>query len=164
MDEKKITPKQWEDATEKTIREAMERGEFDNLRGKGKPLDLDINPYTPADWQLAYKILKDAGAAPDWIEQGKEIRAELAKLNAWLADQIEWQRERLLKSKTLAPDKMIAERKFLAEAREQTQRKFRERSGDLNKAIDLYNLKAPSSVPHFTRIRIEEELEKLFRV
>ena len=75
MDEKKKrTLFEWEDAIEKQIREAMERGEFDNLKGKGKPLDLERNPFTPADWQLAYKIMQDNNVAPEWIEHGKSIR------------------------------------------------------------------------------------------
>jgi hypothetical protein len=160
MDAKKQTPQDWEDAVEKQIRAAMERGEFDNLRGKGKPLDLGGNPYAPDDWQLAYKMMKDAGVAPDWIEAGKDIRADLQTLTTWLAKQAQWQRERAAKSKTLAPDKLIAEYEHLARVREQTGAKFRERAAALNKEIDVFNLKAPPGIPHFARLRIEEEIEK----
>ena len=36
---------QWEMIAERKIREAMEEGAFENLRGKGRPLDLEENPY-----------------------------------------------------------------------------------------------------------------------
>ena len=36
--------KGWESLIDKKIREAMERGEFDNLTGKGEPIDLSENP------------------------------------------------------------------------------------------------------------------------
>lgn len=160
MDAKKQTPRDWEDAVEKQIREAMARGEFENLRGKGKPLDLGGNPYAPKDWQLAYKMMQDAGVVPDWIEHGKEIRADLETLMAWLAKQAQWQRERAAKARQLAPHKMIAEHKHLATVREQIVTKFRERARALSQEIDVFNLKAPPGIPHFTRVRIEEEIEK----
>jgi hypothetical protein len=47
-----------ESAIEQKIREAMARGEFDNLPGKGKPLDLEAYFNTPEDLRMAYSILK----------------------------------------------------------------------------------------------------------
>ena len=43
---------------ENKIREAIERGEFDNLPGKGKPLDLTESFNTPGDLRLGYAMLK----------------------------------------------------------------------------------------------------------
>ena len=119
-EEEKPRRKDWEAAVEKQIREAMERGDFANLRGVGKPLDLSENPYTPEEWRLAFKVLKDAGAAPGWIEQGKEIRNELRALSTLLNSQSRWHHERREKIKTLAPNKMIAEYENLTQAIEKT--------------------------------------------
>jgi len=69
---------EWTRLVEDQIREAIERGEFANLPGAGKPLDLAENPYTPEELRLAYKILKDSGYAPLWIELHKEIEADIA--------------------------------------------------------------------------------------
>ncbi len=74
-----------ENPAEKKIREAMERGEFDNLPGKGKPLKLDDNPFVPEDLRLAYHLLESNGFAPEWIELGAEIERERARLEALLA-------------------------------------------------------------------------------
>ncbi len=60
---------------------AVERGQFDNLEGAGKPLNLEENPYEPADLRMVHKILKDNGFAPHWIELGKEIDALQAKFS-----------------------------------------------------------------------------------
>lgn len=68
-----------QDLVEEQIRKAQERGEFDNLKGKGQPIDLSENPYEPADLRMAFKILKDNDFAPYWIELGKEIDADLEK-------------------------------------------------------------------------------------
>ena len=63
-------------AIEQIIRDAMERGEFDNLRGEGKPLDLSAYFNTPEDLRLAYSMLKSADILPQEAELLKEI-AEL---------------------------------------------------------------------------------------
>ena len=40
-----MSRKDWESWIDQQIREAQERGEFDNLPGKGRPLDLTPNPH-----------------------------------------------------------------------------------------------------------------------
>ena len=64
----------FEKIAEKRIKEAIERGEFDNLPGKGKPLVLEDDSHLPPDLRLAYKILKNAGCLPPEVELLKEIR------------------------------------------------------------------------------------------
>jgi len=56
------------------IREAMERGEFDDLPGKGKPLDLEDDRHLPPDLRVAFKILKNADCLPAEVQLRKEIR------------------------------------------------------------------------------------------
>jgi len=75
---------------EQRIQDAMERGEFDNLPGAGKPLDLDTNPFVPAELRMAYKVLKNAGVVPQEVDTHNEIRS----LEAMLAD-MEDEAERL---------------------------------------------------------------------
>ena len=58
---------------EERIREAIERGEFEDLPHAGKPLPLDQNGFVPEDLRLAYKLLKDAGFLPPELELRKEI-------------------------------------------------------------------------------------------
>ena len=65
---------------EEKIREAMEKGEFDNLPGKGKPLDLDAYFATPEDLRLGFSVLKSAGCAPPEVELQKELEALNAQL------------------------------------------------------------------------------------
>src|ERR1041385_3431974 len=45
---------------EERIQKAQEEGLFDNLEGRGKPLDLDDDSWVPEDLRLTYKILKNA--------------------------------------------------------------------------------------------------------
>jgi hypothetical protein len=58
---------------EERIRDAIQRGEFDNLPGRGKPLNLEDERHIPDDLRLAYKILKNAGCLPPELELKKEI-------------------------------------------------------------------------------------------
>lgn len=59
---------------ETRIREAMERGEFDNLPGQGQPLSLDDDRLVPESLRAAYRILKNAGYLPPELEARREIR------------------------------------------------------------------------------------------
>lgn len=160
MSERKRPPKDWEGAVDKTIREALERGDFDNLAGRGKPLDLSDNPFAPEDMRLAYKLLRDAGASLDWIEDGKEILAEREKLAALLEREARSQRERRRNQSSLAPDRIIAEYRRQVDRREWTVTEYRDRARVLNRKIDEYNLKVPSSRLQQRRLTVEQEIER----
>ncbi len=58
---------------EERIKQAIKDGEFDDLKGKGKPLELKEDPFVPEELRLAYKILKNAGFLPPELELRKEI-------------------------------------------------------------------------------------------
>jgi hypothetical protein len=58
---------------ERKIREAMARGEFDNLSGAGKPLPEEDLSGVPEELRMAYKVLKNAGCLPPEVELRREI-------------------------------------------------------------------------------------------
>jgi hypothetical protein len=60
---------------EQKLLEAVSRGEFDDLPGAGRPLDLDDDPLVPEDLRLAYRILKNAGFVPPEVQSQNEIAA-----------------------------------------------------------------------------------------
>ncbi len=60
---------------EKKLLEAVSRGEFDDLPGAGRPLDLDDDALVPEDLRLAYRMLKNAGFVPPEVEALNEIAA-----------------------------------------------------------------------------------------
>jgi hypothetical protein len=57
------------------IREAMDSGEFDDLPGKGKPIDLSDYFATPEDRRITYSVLKNASVLPEEGELLKEIES-----------------------------------------------------------------------------------------
>ena len=58
---------------EQKIREAQERGEFDDLPGKGRPIDLEGYCQIPEEMRMAYTVLKNAGCVPPEIALKNEI-------------------------------------------------------------------------------------------
>jgi hypothetical protein len=77
---------------EERIRDAIKRGEFDNLPGRGKPLNLEDDRHIPDDLRLAYKVLKNADCLPPELELKKEIR-KAEELLSSMADEGEKYRQ-----------------------------------------------------------------------
>ncbi|MBI3303694.1 MAG: DUF1992 domain-containing protein [Deltaproteobacteria bacterium] len=58
---------------EERIREAQKAGAFDNLPGKGKPLELADLSWVPEDLRMAYHVLRNAHVLPPEAQLRKEI-------------------------------------------------------------------------------------------
>jgi hypothetical protein len=78
------TASSWETLTERLIREAQEAGAFDDLPARGRPLQLDDETYA-GDMAVANRVLRNAGAAPPWIETDKEVRRRLQAIDLLVA-------------------------------------------------------------------------------
>jgi hypothetical protein len=73
---------EWRFIADRKIREAMEEGAFEHLDGAGEPLDLRENPFEDPAQRMAHRLLRNNGFAPAWIEEGREIEAEIRHLKA----------------------------------------------------------------------------------
>jgi hypothetical protein len=51
--------------SEQAIRKAYEEGEFDNLPGFGKPMEVEDLSGVPEELRIAYKLMKNAGFSPE---------------------------------------------------------------------------------------------------
>ena len=51
----------WENIAERKIREAMAEGAFDNLEGKGRPLNLEEDPFEDPSLRMAHRLLRNNG-------------------------------------------------------------------------------------------------------
>ena len=136
--------KQWETGVDIAIRKAMEAGEFNNLPGEGQPLDLSIDPYTPSDMQLAHKIMKQNGIAPDWIVHAKTLTA---KLDLW-------------QSRLNAAHKTYNKTNNLV-AWQTAKEKLGEDAEKLNKEVVAFNLKLPPGVAHRPLINLRIAIERM---
>ena len=59
---------------EQRIREAMQRGDFDELPTTGKPLALEDDSLVPEELRVAYRLLRNAGYVPEEVRLRREIR------------------------------------------------------------------------------------------
>ena len=136
----------WEPLIDRMIRESMERGEFDDLPGAGEPIDLTENPYEAPELRTVHRLLRNAGFAPAWIEERKDIDAE-------------FQREYTILSRgyqIYCANGNHVNRDWLRVTRE-----FRKRVEELNQRIRHYNLKAPAAAFHRAIIDADQFIEEL---
>lgn len=77
------------------IRDAIERGDFEDLPGRGKPLELEDLSRVPEDLRGSYIVCKNAGMLPEEME----LRKELVSLHALLQACAEAEDARELKSR-----------------------------------------------------------------
>lgn len=99
-----------EGVIEKQLRQAIERGEFDDLKGKGQPLDLTAYFDTPEDLRMAHSILKSNQFVPEEVDIMNRI-ARLKKKISETEDEVEKNAlKRELNSQILALD-LTMERK-----------------------------------------------------
>ncbi len=74
----------WESLVDRQIREAMDEGKFDDLPFQGRPIPLEDEAFA-GEWAMAFRMLRNGGAAPPWIEADKEVRALLDRRAAIFA-------------------------------------------------------------------------------
>lgn len=137
---------------DRIIQAAIARGEFDNLRGKGQPLNLKENPHVGRDWQLAFSMLEQHGFALPWMEDHKEIEERLAAARNGLRRSWEWRQARLSENRAdrLAEDEW-----------HKAVRRFSETAAALNVRIKAYNLAIPADVFYRAGINIGREIEQI---
>ena len=58
---------------EAKIQEGIERGDFEGLPGRGKPLVFEDMSHVPPHLRLGYKVLRNAGVAPPEVELRREV-------------------------------------------------------------------------------------------
>lgn len=140
---RRVTARTYESLIDQQVREAEAAGQLSNLPGAGKPLELDDDKDVPAELRLGFRMLKNAGYAPPWIELQKSIREEQEQLERWLTRANErWPR--------------------LGEGDRAAMRgEYEQRLRELNKQIGAYNLTAPPVAGQLPLLQLWRELRKL---
>ena len=134
---------------ERQIQDAMEAGEFDNLPGAGKPLDLDEDSFVPMSVRLLNKILKNSGAVPVWIQTEKDLRKELEEIGPFKERGL-----RLLRHSRNAASRDRAAHRLRTG--------YQERMEFVNNLIFKYNYIAPGGAMRvFFPYKIKEEMTLL---
>jgi hypothetical protein len=131
----------WESLIERQIREAMEDGRFDDLPHQGERLPL-VDDSAAGDWASAFRIMRNADVAPEWIEADKEVRRLLEQRDAI--------RDRAARSSPLGRRR----------DRQELERVVR----DHDRAVARLNALAPTDRQHRRPLDLHAELEELARL
>lgn len=171
--ERRERPARPEDWLDEAIQDAEARGLFRDLPGRGRPLDLGVNPFEPAEWRLGHRLLREHGFAPEWIQLDREIREGMAAARGILETALElaartapppgpppaerrrsrWLARWLRLPPADPPVPPPDPERLAAEA----ERRFRERVAEINRLVERYNLLVP--IPWLQRRPIDPEGE-----
>jgi hypothetical protein len=136
---------------ETQIQDAIAAGAFSGLPGEGKPLPVVDGEEFSGDMALGFKILRDAGMAPEWLMLGREIERDEQALGeidrrdeavaALAASEHDWQRY------------FTSLRYYRAE--------YERQARALRNKQDRYNLLAPGIHTQRPAIWVDYHLERL---
>lgn len=84
------------------IRKAVEAGDFNNLEGSGRPLNLDDYFNTPEDLRMGYSVLKSSKFVPEEVERLREIGELKEKIKNCASEAERKNLMKILNEKTLA--------------------------------------------------------------
>lgn len=138
---------------EDLIQEAMNKGDFKNLRGTGKPLTLaqSQNPYLDFTTHKLNKIMLDNGFTPEWITLSRDIREAIKDLKKKVRKERAYYGEWPL----TRPEDQAAWQQFQDSQAEDVKA--------LNKIIDKYNLIVPIMENQYFRLRWDRLSEEIFK-
>jgi hypothetical protein len=139
---------------ERTIREAQERGLFDNLEGRGRPINWEDESLIDDEWLMAFRIMREHGFAPQWIELHREIGQELNAARQRALQSWHWYQERLSAARG-------EQRRYIGGEWGRARAAFVETVAELNKQISDFNLMVPIVSMQKFKIDPEQELAAL---
>jgi DnaJ family protein C protein 28 len=136
---------------EDLIQEAMHRGDFNNLRGSGKPLDdkQSQNPYVDFVTHKINNILLENGFTPEFIMLNKEIREEIKDLK----EKLKLERQKL---------------KFPVESNDEFEwekilNSYEKDVKNINKKIDKFNLIVPILNKQMVHVQLKMIGDKILK-
>lgn len=149
----------WRIIAEKKIQSWIEGGGPDRLTNRGQRLDRRDNPFVPAELRMAFDVLKNADAAPPWIEIGREIEVALTHNREALLRFRDAQRtDRIAIGQTSSLDRIESLRERMRQRAERFAGEHRERLRALNETIDRFNAYCPVHAVHRARLDVDAEV------
>lgn len=131
---------------EDLIQEAMNKGEFNDLPGMGKPLKENTNTRNPYVDFVTYKlneILIENGFTPEWIQLSKEIREQKQDLQKKLAEA-----RNNVGPIPLSPGEEVIWKNIVDD--------FKSTEKQINNKIDKYNLLVPVLQKQMFHVKLDD--------
>ena len=145
---------QWNDLMEDLIEDGRRRGLFEDLPGKGKPLNLEKNFYEGSN-TLANQLMKANDIKPIWLAQRiglsekiDELRIEMGRV---------WQRY----ASAFNHSQGDSHRQALTIGWDDQCQRWQDTIVKLNKEIETYNLKRPDGQTELLKLRLGDELKRI---
>ncbi len=147
----------FEALAERSVQEAVEAGVFDDLPGKGKPLQFEAPTGISYAEMIANKILQNAGVLPEWIQAQKDLEYETSTLATQRAKLIAENEKRQAQIASLPADH-IAAVKYRA-WHKSSRENFHKKMKRINGLILKLNLTAPSTLQLPGLYRVDAEMQ-----
>lgn len=140
---------------DRIIDDAQSKGAFENLPGRGKPLQLDENNPFEGNRRLAYKLLKDNNYTLPWIANRND---QLDKIEAF-RERLQQAWQRATQNYRRAPSEIHRMAQRLAWTKELEP--FQLEIVKLNKAIASLNLTVPVTSLEIVKLNLDAELRRI---
>jgi DnaJ family protein C protein 28 len=144
---------EFNDLIEDLIQEGRERGVFDNLRGKGQPLNLQSGLYEN-DRKLANELMKEHDVLPLWLARRNTVNLVIEELRDSIGRH--WQRHE--QAYRLTQDD--TRHKALNLSWGAQCRAWEGEIKTINKQIEDYNLRRPGQGMEMFKLRLDDELKR----
>lgn len=144
---------EWQDLMDDLIEDGRRRGLFDDLPGRGRPLNLNKHVYEGGN-SLANQLMKDNDVRPAWLSHRLDVVAKVDGLREEIGRT--WDRYREAFERAHAG----SHRPALRLGWEDNCRRWQEAMDGLNREIERYNLKRPAGQPEVYKLRLDDELKR----
>ena len=133
---------------EDQIQKARQNGQFDNLRGQGKP-------FTHLDTDALEQLIKEQGFRPHFVELDAEICAKIEIARQAVRRTYEWVMQ--------ARGGGSVDRHYARDEWRKALHVFDQRLAEINKLIQTFNLELPEALRHTQKfpLKRDEELQKM---
>ena len=133
---------------EDQIQKAQQGGQFDNLRGQGKP-------FTHLDTDALEQLVKEQGFRPHFVELDAEIRAKTEIARQAIRRTYEWVVQ--------ARGSGSVDRRYARDEWHTALHTFEQRLAEINQLIKSFNLELPEALRHLQKfpLKRDEELQKM---
>ncbi|EME31909.1 hypothetical protein Gasu2_46070 [Galdieria sulphuraria] len=142
---------------EMRIREMILNGDFENLKGKGKPFNYSDSAVRDGTFDLAMKMLKNNDLKPPWIELMQEIDKEKKAIRQFL--RLQWLNYLVVSGNCLDQDVSPIDAGIWCKQEEEY---LKQQIAQLNRKIDDFNLQKPERMDFIFRLRLRwiEEVKR----
>jgi len=144
VDDRSAKLRKIERDVERRIQDVQRAGELRGLTGEGTPLPAD-DDGSPDSW-AARRMMRNAGASPEWVDLRKEIESRTAKLRLRLHAHRQWLHDRTRLLAELPADRILEATHATTVRDARVRGELEAAIGDVNAVVRRYDLIVPAAM------------------